>query len=68
MATVKISPKYQIVIPREVREAMKLRPGDRLMVFPFGDRIELVPVKKISELRGFLPGLDSTIVREKDRL
>lgn len=68
MSKVKISSKYQIVIPRDVRESMGLKPGEKLQVFRFGDRIELVPVRKISDARGFLEGIDTTVDREDDRL
>lgn len=68
MATVKVSPKYQIVIPREVREAMGIRPGQKIEVFVYDGRIQLVPVKRIREMRGFLKGMDSTIERDGDRV
>ena len=68
MSTVKISPKYQIVIPRKVRESLKLRPGQRIQVLLFDNRIELIPERKISEMRGFLKGIDTKIQREKDRI
>jgi AbrB family looped-hinge helix DNA binding protein len=67
MSQVKISPKYQIVIPKEVREAMGLRPGQKLEVFHFENCIELVPVPKLSELRGRFKGVDTTVKRGDDR-
>jgi len=67
MQEVKISPKYQVVIPLEVRESMELKPGQKLQVIRFGDRIELVPVKKITEMRGFLKGIPTKVGREGDR-
>ena len=68
MPTVKVSPKYQVVIPREVREAMGIRPGERLHVFQYEDRIELIPVRKMREMRGFLKGIDTAVGRDKDRV
>ncbi|MEW5911886.1 MAG: AbrB/MazE/SpoVT family DNA-binding domain-containing protein [Thermodesulfobacteriota bacterium] len=68
MAYVKISPKYQIVIPKQIREDMALRPGDRVQVLRYQDRLELVPLRRPSDLRGFLPGLDTTVEREGDRV
>lgn len=56
MPQVTISPKFQIVIPREIREAMGLRPGEKLQVFQLGQRIALVPVRPIREMRGFSGG------------
>ena len=68
METIKISPKYQVVIPRKVRESMGLKPGTRLQVVQFEDRIELIPVRSASSLRGSLPGLDTRVPRDPDRI
>jgi AbrB family looped-hinge helix DNA binding protein len=68
MELVKLSPKYQIVIPKKVRTALRLKPGQKIQVIPFGDRIELVPERKISEMRGFLRGIDTLFEREGERL
>jgi len=67
METVTLSEKYQVVIPKRVREAIGLLPGARLEVIEYGDRIELIPVGPVRRLRGFLPGLDTGIEREGDR-
>jgi AbrB family looped-hinge helix DNA binding protein len=67
MATVTISPKYQVVIPKDVRDRMNLKPGQKVSVFQFDDRIELVPVRPIKAMRGFLRGIDTTVSRDKDR-
>lgn len=68
MNTVTVSPKYQVVIPKAVREAMALEPGQRLQVLVFEGRIELVPVRRPEELRGSLVALDTRVEREGDRL
>ena len=68
METVTVSPKYQIVIPRVVREALNIRPGQKVQVVRYGDRIELIPVRPIEEMRGFLKGIDTTVDREPDRV
>ena len=68
MESVKISPKYQVVIPRRVREALKLRPGQKVQVIEYGNRIELVPERRVSEMRGFLKGIRTEIDRERDRV
>lgn len=57
MITTTVSTKYQVVIPQEVRDVLGLKPGDRLEVFPYRDRIELVPVRSVREIRGRLKGL-----------
>lgn len=68
MEAVKISPKFQVVIPREVREKLRLVAGQRMQVIAYGNRIELIPERDILEMRGFLRGLDITVERESDRL
>ena len=68
METVTISPKYQVVIPRKEREQMNLRPGQVVQVIVYENRIELVPVKPIQDLRGFLRGIDTSVEREPDRV
>lgn len=68
MQTVTVSPKYQVVIPKEVRVAMGLRPGQKLKVVAYEGRIELIPDRNISELKGFLKGINTELIREDDRL
>jgi len=68
MSTVTLSPKYQVVIPQRVRERMRLKPGERFHVISYDGRVELVPVRKMREMRGFLRGLTSDIPRDEDRL
>lgn len=67
MNTVKVSPKYQVVIPKEVREAMGIKPGQEVAVLRYRGRIELIPMSSVREMRGFLRGVDSSIAREPDR-
>ena len=68
MQTVTVSPKYQVVIPRAVREALHLRPGQKLQVIEYDGRIEFIPERDIKELRGFLKGINTEFEREKDRV
>ena len=68
MTTVTVSPKYQIVIPQEVRQAMGIKPGQKLAVFHLEDRIEIVPVRGIESLRGSLKGIDTSVPRDEDRV
>jgi len=68
MSFVKISPKYQVVIPKTVREKLNLKPGQRLQVVEIGDRIELIQIRDIKDARGFLKGIDTEIIREGDRV
>jgi AbrB family looped-hinge helix DNA binding protein len=64
---VTVSPKYQVVIPRRIREKLGLRPGEKAYVFLYENRLEFVPVKKLKRMRGFLRGIDTTVMRERDR-
>ena len=67
MIEVTVSPKFQIVIPLQIRQELGLRPGQKIRALRFGDRIELIPVKPIEESRGFLRGIDTEVEREPDR-
>ena len=67
MEQVKVSPKFQVVIPKTVREALGIRPGQRMQVVPYGDRIELVPMQDLRKMRGFLAGMNPHFEREPDR-
>ena len=66
-STVTISPTFQVVIPRDVRRQLGLEPGQKLEVLAYDGRIELIPLRPISEMRGFLGGIDSSIDRDRDR-
>ncbi len=57
---VTVSPKYQVVIPREIRESLDLKPGQKVQALQYRDRIELVPFRPVKTLRGFLrPGAEA---------
>lgn len=68
MQSVTVSPKYQVVIPKNVRDSLKLRPGQKIQVVEYAGRIELMPERDIKELRGFLKGINTEFKREKDRV
>lgn len=67
MSVVTVSPKFQVVIPRHIREALKLKPGQKVQAFEYEGRVEFVPVRPARALRGFLRGLDASVPRERDR-
>lgn len=67
MATVKVSPKFQVVIPREVRESLGIRVGQKVHVLTYEDRVEFIPVKPMKQMRGFLKGIDTSVPRDEDR-
>lgn len=64
---VTISPKYQVVIPRSVRERLQLEPGQKVQAIVYGDRVELIPLRTARSLRGFVRGIDSHVERDSDR-
>ena len=68
MYAVTLSPKFQVVIPLPVRRNMGLRSGQKMQVIEHEGRIELIPERDISELRGFLKGMNTAFEREEDRL
>ena len=67
MEIVTISPKFQVVIPKGIRTRLKLRAGQKVQAMVYLDRIELVPVRPVRQLRGFLRGIDTAVPRERDR-
>ncbi len=67
MTTLTLSSKFQVVIPKHIREAMKLEAGMRMQVLQYGDRIEFIPVRPMKAMRGLLKGMDTSFEREGDR-
>lgn len=68
MTAVTVSPKFQVVIPKDIREAMGIYSGQKVQILSYRGRIELIPLKPMKEMRGFLKGINTEIVREDDRL
>ncbi len=68
MQIVTLSPKYQVVIPKAVRDTLNLRPGQRMQVVGYDGRIEFIPERDFKELRGFLKGINTKFKREEDRV
>jgi len=68
MTSVTVSPKYQVVIPKEVRESMGIVSGQKIQILMYQNRIELIPLQPMSKMRGFLKGIDTTVKRDKDRV
>jgi AbrB family looped-hinge helix DNA binding protein len=65
---VTISPKFQVVIPRDIRLRLGLVPGQKVRAIAYENRVELIPVRPLKKMRGFLPGLDTTVTRDDDRV
>jgi AbrB family looped-hinge helix DNA binding protein len=68
MDVVTISPKYQVVIPRDIRERLKLAPGQKVQALLYQNRIEFIPLQPARSMRGFLRGIDTAVRREADRV
>ena len=66
MDSVTVSPKYQVVIPQKVRQALNIRPGQKMQVIEYGNHIVMIPVRPIQEARGSLKGIDTDPQREKE--
>ncbi len=67
MITVSVSPKYQVVIPKAIRESLDIQPGQKIQVVQYQNRIELIPIRPVKSARGFLKGIDTAVHREEDR-
>ncbi|MGV6860087.1 MAG: AbrB/MazE/SpoVT family DNA-binding domain-containing protein [bacterium] len=68
MTSVTVSPKYQVVIPKEVRDSMGIVSGQKIQILTYQNRIELIPVRPMKKMRGFLKGIDTGVKRDKDRV
>jgi AbrB family looped-hinge helix DNA binding protein len=68
MAPVTLSPKFQVVIPRRVREVLNWRPGQKLQALVIGDAVQFIPVRSMRSMRGFANGIDTTVERDDDRV
>lgn len=67
MTTVTVSPKFQVVIPLAIREALGIQPGQKVQAIQYHDRIELIPVRPMRKARGMLKGIDTSVPRDDDR-
>jgi AbrB family looped-hinge helix DNA binding protein len=67
METAIVSPDFHVAIPQAIREALGIQPGQRVQVILYQSRIELLPLRAVSDMRGFLKGIDTTVEREPDR-
>ncbi|OGT34718.1 MAG: AbrB family transcriptional regulator [Gammaproteobacteria bacterium RBG_16_51_14] len=68
MTAVTVSPKYQVVIPKEIRESMGIVSGQKIQVLTYQNRIELIPIQPMKKMKGFLKGLNTDVIRENDRV
>ena len=68
MTSVTVSPKYQVVIPKDVRDSMGIVSGQKIQILTYQNRIELIPIRPMKKMRGFLKGIDTSVKRDKDRV
>lgn len=68
MTSVTISSKFQVVIPQAIREKLDLKPGEKVQVLEYDNRIEFIPLRPMESLRGFLKGIDTRVDRKSDRV
>ncbi len=68
MRAVTVSPKFQVVIPKEIRESMGIVSGQKIQMLTYRNRIELIPIKPMKKMRGLLKGIDTDVKRDKDRV
>jgi AbrB family looped-hinge helix DNA binding protein len=68
MASVTVSPKFQVVIPKDIRDTLGIVSGQKIQMLAYGNRIELIPIKPMRDMKGFAKGIDTDVAREKDRV
>ena len=68
MPEVTVSPKFQVVIPEVIREALDIRPGQKVQMIRYENRIEIIPIKPIKLARGFLKGIDTSVNSAEERV
>lgn len=68
MSAVTISPKFQVVIPKEIRQSLALKSGQKVEILRYENRIELIPIRPLRQLRGFLKGIKTNVERDSDRV
>lgn len=68
MTTVTVSPKYQVVIPSELRKRLGIKPGQKIEVLAYQGRLEFIPIGDMRAMRGFVRGIDTDVPRDKDRV
>ena len=68
MYTVTLSNDYQLVIPKEIRETANIKAGASFEIIFYNNKIELIPIKPIKNLRGIFKGIDTNIERDDDRI
>ncbi len=68
MNTVTLSPKFQVVIPQQIRESLQLKAGQKMQMINLEGQIVIVPLRPIRKMRGAFKGMNTNFEREPDRL
>ncbi len=68
MNTVTLSTENQLIIPREICETLAVKPGTSFEVISYNNRIELIPISPVQQLKGIFRGIDTNIIRDNDRI
>lgn len=68
MTTVTVSTKYQVVIPESVRKSLGVRPGEKFQVMHYDGRVQLIPLRRMRDMKGVLRGMNTSLAREGDRV
>ena len=68
MTAVTVSPKFQVVIPKEIRDSMGIVSGQKIQIVTYQNRIELIPLRPMKKMRGFLKGINTDVARDNDRV
>ncbi len=68
MKSVTVSPKFQVVIPKVVRDSVGIVSGQKIQMLTYRNRIELIPIKPMNKMKGFVQGIDTEVKRDKDRI
>ncbi len=68
MKAVTVSPGFQVVIPKDIRDSMGIVSGQKMQMMTYRNRIEMIPIKPIKEMKGFLKGIDTEVKRDDDRI
>ena len=67
MLAVTVSPKFQVVIPKQIRETLHIKSGQKVQMIAYLNRLEIIPIQPMTKMKGFLKGIDTQIIRDKDR-
>ncbi|MCA9372295.1 AbrB/MazE/SpoVT family DNA-binding domain-containing protein [Candidatus Woesebacteria bacterium] len=68
MKIVTVSPKFQVVIPKDIRKQSNITSGMKMAVEYKKNQIRFIPLEPLQSMRGILKGIDTTVKREKDRI